>query len=143
MLQLHEIEKIKADPDCIRRFLRSYDMQLNFYGVKVVDPTTGLLSASFLKLHIFISYFSLVYFYLVGKLGRTAEWKLRYRNLETHYHNYLRITRILKCLGELGFEHYKVILRLLFQISCLLSSYFVMLLFWIFLHVETVPRALY
>ena len=23
-------------------------------------------------------------------------------------HNYLRITRILKCLGEMGLEHYKV-----------------------------------
>jgi len=41
MLQLHELEKIKANPDCMRRFLRSYDMQLNFYGVKVVDPATG------------------------------------------------------------------------------------------------------
>jgi hypothetical protein len=31
-------------------------------------------------------------------------------------HNYLRITRILKCLGEMGFEHYKVpFLRFMLQ----------------------------
>jgi len=82
MLQKHEIESIKASPDCIRRFLASYDLMLNFYGCKVVDTATGTL-------------------------GRITDWKSRYRNLETHSHNFLRITRILKCLGELGFEHYK------------------------------------
>ena len=42
MLYLHEIKNIKADPDCIRRFLKSYDLQLNFYGVRVKDPKTGM-----------------------------------------------------------------------------------------------------
>lgn len=39
-LQLHEIEKMKADPQCMERFLRSYEMQLHFYGC-VLDRETG------------------------------------------------------------------------------------------------------
>lgn len=80
-LQLHEIEKMKADPQCMERFLRSYEMQLHFYGC-VLDRETG-------------------------KLSRGENWESQYRNLNTHSHNFLRITRILKSLGEFGFEHYK------------------------------------
>jgi len=81
-LQSHEIEKIKADPECIKRFVKSYEMILHFYGCRILDPKTG-------------------------ELDRHDEWKTQYRNLNSHAHNFLRITRILKCLGELGFEHYK------------------------------------
>lgn len=41
------------------------------------------------------------------QIGRAAHYAPRYRHLDSSFHNYLRITRILKCLGELGFEHYK------------------------------------
>jgi len=81
-LQSHEIDKIKADPECIKRFILSYEMMLHFYGCRITDPTTG-------------------------ELERHEGWKDQYWNLNTHTHNFLRITRILKCLGELGFEHYK------------------------------------
>jgi len=81
-LQSHEIKKIKEDPQCIKRFIKSYELMLHFYGCSLEDPVTG-------------------------KLKRHTGWKAQYRNLNTHHHNFLRITRILKCLGELGFEHYK------------------------------------
>ena len=43
-----------------------------------------------------------------GELARSSNYKERYYNLNTSGHNYLRITRILKCLGEMGFEHLKL-----------------------------------
>ena len=43
----------------------------------------------------------------VGELERAANWKNRFRHLNHSMHNYLRITRILKCLGEFGYEHLK------------------------------------
>jgi len=82
-LQLHEIEKIKASPEAIARLMKSYDMQLDFYGCIVKDRKTGELARN------------------------PTNYQAQYRNLNTCSHNYLRITRILKCLGEFGFEHYK------------------------------------
>ncbi len=35
-------------------------------------------------------------------------WKGKFQNLLTHTHNNLRITRILKCLGEMGLENLKL-----------------------------------
>lgn len=55
---------------------------LDFYGMRLKDRETG-------------------------ELERTEDYKARYRNLNTSSHNYLRITRILKSLGELGYEHLK------------------------------------
>jgi len=57
-------------------------MQLHFYGCRVKDPQTG-------------------------ELERHEDWQRCYKNLNYHYHNNLRITRVLKCLGEMGYEHYK------------------------------------
>ena len=39
---------------------------------------------------------------------RNERWKERFCNLNRSFHNYLRITRILKCLGEFDLEKYKV-----------------------------------
>lgn len=81
-LQRHEIEKIKASPEAMARLMKSYDMQLHFYGCVVADKATG-------------------------QLARGDNYKSQYHNLNTCSHNFLRITRILKCLGEFGYEHYK------------------------------------
>jgi hypothetical protein len=64
------------------RIVKSYEMMLDFYGLKLVDKTTG-------------------------KVERGDNYKERYLHLNRSFHNYLRITRILKCLGLVGFEHYK------------------------------------
>jgi len=81
-LQPHEIEAIKTDHECAARLVRSYELMLDFYGIVLQNRETG-------------------------ELQRSENWKSRYENLNFSGHNYLRITRILKCLGELGFEHYK------------------------------------
>merc|ERR1719359_1906340 len=39
--------------------------------------------------------------------GPRGHYEARYRNLARSFHNNLRITRILKCLGEMGLEHMK------------------------------------
>ena len=41
-LQKHEIEGIKADPECLERILKSYELMLDFYGIVLVDRTTGM-----------------------------------------------------------------------------------------------------
>ena len=82
-LQRHEIVAINKDKAVQTRFRRSYEVMLDFFGMKLVDRNTG-------------------------KIARSADYKDRYHNLNTSSHNYLRITRILKCLGEVGFEHFKM-----------------------------------
>ena len=61
-------------------------MILDFWGFEVVDRLTGRLERR--------------------KPAHVAMERLE--NLENHGHNYMRITRVLKCLGEMGFEHYKL-----------------------------------
>ena len=82
-LTLAEAKAIAADPDAVARLVRSYELMLDFYGFKLVDKATGAV-------------------------GRHDGWKARFANLAARFHNNLRITRILKSLGEMGFEHYKV-----------------------------------
>jgi len=83
-LHLHEMKTIKGDTKCCERLITSYELMLDFYGMVLLNRETG-------------------------ELGRNPKnWKDRYHNLNTSFHNYLRITRILKCLGELGYEHYKM-----------------------------------
>nr|KAG5687499.1 hypothetical protein BaRGS_009432 [Batillaria attramentaria] len=40
-LQLHEVEAIKKDKEAHARFVKSYEMMLNFYGLRLVNNTTG------------------------------------------------------------------------------------------------------
>ncbi|UJR27245.1 hypothetical protein I4U23_008540 [Adineta vaga] len=83
-LQKHEIESIKQDSKALKRILKSYKMMLDFYGFELVDEKTG-------------------------EIRRSSDDSYRscFRNLNTSSHNYLRITRILKCLGEFDYEHLK------------------------------------
>ncbi|XP_077316446.1 uncharacterized protein LOC143936035 [Lithobates pipiens] len=78
-----EIEEMKKDDTVMQRLLESYKLMLGFYGIELVDPKTG-------------------------EVARACNWFERFDNLDTNTHNNLRITRILKCLGELGYEHYQV-----------------------------------
>lgn len=83
-LQTHEIPIIKDDPKCIERLIKSYKLMLDFYGMQIKDAATGEVERI------------------------EPKWKARYAHLNSSFHNYLRITRILKSLGEFGYEHYKV-----------------------------------
>jgi len=82
-LQLHEAKAIESDPVLQGRIITSYELMLDFYGMKLLDRSTGAIS-------------------------RADNWKQRYAHLNRSFHNYLRITRILKCFGEVGLEHFKL-----------------------------------
>ncbi|XP_033638284.1 uncharacterized protein LOC117298991 isoform X2 [Asterias rubens] len=81
-LQLHEAKSIMENPAASQRVLKSYHMMLDFWGMSLEDEKTGVIV-------------------------RGDNWEERFRNLNRSSHNYLRITRMLKSLGELGFEHLK------------------------------------
>ncbi|XP_075411029.1 opioid growth factor receptor-like protein 1 isoform X2 [Tenrec ecaudatus] len=80
-LTTYEIEEFKKTKEAIRRFLLAYKMMLEFFGIKLVDKT--------------------------GNVARAVNWQERFQHLNESQHNYLRITRILKSLGELGYESFK------------------------------------
>ncbi|XP_068118192.1 opioid growth factor receptor-like protein 1 [Hyperolius riggenbachi] len=82
-MTLKEIEVMNKDKHIRRKFLAAYKLMLGFYGIELVDQKTG-------------------------RVARAAEnWEERFKNLNDHSHNNLRITRILKCLGELGYERFQ------------------------------------
>jgi hypothetical protein len=96
-LQLHEAEAVKADPKCRARVVKSYQLMLHFYGMELANKETGEVSRAACALSTDV----------VAQIKRASHWQARYRHLDNSFHNYLRITRILKSLGELGYEHYK------------------------------------
>ena len=57
---------------------------LDFYGLKLCNEQTG-------------------------EVERAENWKERFYHLNHSMHNYLCITRILKCLGEMELEHLKAL----------------------------------
>ena len=82
-LQLHEAKAIGNDPKLIERALRSYEMILDFFGMRLVNRQSG-------------------------QIERKKKFEARYKNLQESSHNYLRITRILKFLGEIEkLEHFQ------------------------------------
>ncbi|XP_068006178.1 opioid growth factor receptor isoform X2 [Melanerpes formicivorus] len=78
-----EIQAFKKSKEVMQRFVRAYQLMLRFYGIILVNEETG-------------------------ELRRAENWAERFQNLNRFSHNNLRITRILKCLGEMGYEHYQV-----------------------------------
>ncbi|XP_066526201.1 opioid growth factor receptor [Hoplias malabaricus] len=77
-----EIQAFKENDDAKRRLVESYELMLGFYGIQLVNRDSG-------------------------EVKRAENWRERFANLERNMHNNLRITRILKSLGELGFEHFQ------------------------------------
>ncbi|XP_035387769.1 opioid growth factor receptor-like protein 1 isoform X1 [Electrophorus electricus] len=85
-----EIKEFLNMREAKRRFLLAYTIMLDFFGIKLLDKN--------------------------GNVARAANWQDRFQHLNESQHNYLRITRILKSLGELGFEAFKLpLVRLLLQ----------------------------
>ncbi|XP_068576597.1 opioid growth factor receptor-like [Cebidichthys violaceus] len=62
--------------------LKSYKLMLDFYGIELCDEESG-------------------------EVKRASNWRVQFNNLNSRTHNNLRITRILKCLGTLGYPHYQ------------------------------------
>ncbi|XP_031657367.1 opioid growth factor receptor isoform X2 [Oncorhynchus kisutch] len=77
-----EIEAFLQDETAKKRLVKSYKLMLDFYGIQLSNDTTG-------------------------EVRRANNWRDRFDNLDRNTHNNLRITRILKCLGTLGFPYYQ------------------------------------
>ncbi|XP_050960956.1 opioid growth factor receptor [Labeo rohita] len=77
-----EIQAFRENDEAKSRLLDSYELMLGFYGIQLLNRETG-------------------------EVKRAENWRERFANLERNMHNNLRITRILKSLGELGFEHFQ------------------------------------
>uniref|UniRef100_A0A3B4GX58 Opioid growth factor receptor (OGFr) conserved domain-containing protein n=1 Tax=Pundamilia nyererei TaxID=303518 RepID=A0A3B4GX58_9CICH len=75
-------EEITVNLIAKKNLLKSYKLMLDFYGIVLCDEKTG-------------------------KVKKAEHWEERFDNLNSHTHNSLRITRILKCLGNLGYRHYQ------------------------------------
>lgn len=80
-----EARLIRRDKVAARNVVESYKLMLDFYGLRLVDERTGKID------------------YVEDKSLKRS----RMKNLNESGHNYLRITRILKSLGHLGFTRYK------------------------------------
>lgn len=83
-LQRHEAKSIRSNPDMQRRLLESLNLMLEFYGMSP-SPTTPPI---------------------ITRHPNPQINSKQYTNLSESFHNYLRITRILKSLVELGQEDY-------------------------------------
>ncbi|KAM5305778.1 opioid growth factor receptor [Glossophaga mutica] len=81
-LTLREIQEFKSSKEARERFVRAYELMLGFYGIELQDRDSGAVR-------------------------RALNYQKRFQNLNWHSHNNLRITRILKSLGELGLERYQ------------------------------------
>ncbi|XP_042320549.1 opioid growth factor receptor isoform X2 [Sceloporus undulatus] len=97
LLTQQEIEAFKNSKEVMERFVRAYKLMLGFYGINLINEETG-------------------------ELGRAENWCERFENLNRYSHNNLRITRILKCLGEMGYEHYQVHLVKFFLTETLVNQ---------------------
>ncbi|KAJ1150789.1 hypothetical protein NDU88_003578 [Pleurodeles waltl] len=95
-LTTYEIEEFKKTKEAIKKFMLAYKMMLEFYGIKLTDKN--------------------------GNITRAANWQDRFQHLNESQHNYLRITRILKSLGELGYESFKVPLVKIFLQEALVEN---------------------
>ena len=80
-----EARLIRNDLQAAKNFVESYKLMLDFYGLRLLDERTGR----------------------VGYVKDHTLLMSRMRNLNERPHNNLRITRILKSLGHLGFTRYK------------------------------------
>ncbi|XP_041080152.1 opioid growth factor receptor-like protein 1 [Polyodon spathula] len=92
-----EMKAFQQCEEAKRRLVESYKLMLGFYGIELVDEGTG-------------------------EVRRANNWEDRFSNLNRNMHNNLRISRILKCLGELGFEHYQAPLVKFFLTETLVNK---------------------
>jgi hypothetical protein len=78
-LQQHEITFLRTDATARARLIRSLELILDFWGMRIVSVESG-------------------------EVTRSKQYRERYVNLVRNGHNFLRVTRVLKCLGEVGLE---------------------------------------
>lgn len=81
-LTKEEVQRFLNSNIAKENLLKSYKLMLDFYGIQLCNEVTG-------------------------EVMRSPNWRDRFDNLNTRTHNNLRITRILKCQGTLGYTHYQ------------------------------------
>lgn len=82
-LTTEEIKEFLKTKEAKSNYLQGYEIMLDFFGMKLEDKNTGTVA-------------------------RASNWKERFQHLNESEHNYLRITRILKSLGEFKFESFQI-----------------------------------
>ncbi|XP_040889019.1 opioid growth factor receptor-like [Toxotes jaculatrix] len=97
-LTKEEIEAFRNNITAKENLLKSYQLMLDFYGIMLCDEETG-------------------------EVNRAPNWRGRFHNLNNHTHNNLRITRILKCLGTLGYPHFQAPLVQFFLMETLVNGH--------------------
>jgi len=80
-LTKNESIQFQKSKEMQNNLIKSYEVMLDFYGFILNKETL--------------------------EIERSSDYISRFNNLINHSHNYLRITRILKCLGICGLETYK------------------------------------
>ncbi|MEJ1277274.1 hypothetical protein NN561_008187 [Cricetulus griseus] len=81
-LTLKEVEALKSSEEVKEGLVRAYELMLGFYGIQFEDPDTGAVCCA-------------------------QNFQPCFHSLNSHRHNNLHITGILKLLGELGLEQYQ------------------------------------
>lgn len=105
-LYTHEIKGMLDDSVVKERIIKALRMMLRFYGMELVlEPQSFEPKLEGEWPCNMWPHFSTIEF---RRLADTNLRNDRYLNLNTSFHNYLRITRILKFLGEVGLEEIKV-----------------------------------
>lgn len=94
-LQKHEILTMREDPVIRERLLRSLETMLDFFGITMNRTDAQPLL-----------------------IRNEANFEMQFNNLNLYSHNYLRITRICKCLGDLGCEVFQIALIDFFIREC-------------------------
>lgn len=102
----HEIQKMKHSAEVQQRFIQSYQLMLDFYGMKLASEDTGKLERSSNDPS-HASYYVPRYQNLLSECC----WLLIFFGINFwsylgRSHNNLRITRILKSLSEMGLERF-------------------------------------
>ena len=87
-LTTFEAEAIRADPAAVARVRRSLALILDFWGVALADDDDDDAAAA-------------------APLARAPHWAAASAHLDSSFHNYLRITRVIKSVGELGLERFQ------------------------------------
>jgi hypothetical protein len=119
VLMKHEIATFKNNQLMLQRAWRCFNVMVQFYGmsVSVIDVKNGVRVEAPDSSHYVSNGRASLPWRPVPKpavafhFERLADPKVQeslYYNLTTSSHNYLRITRILKFLGELGMEDVKI-----------------------------------
>ena len=102
VLQPQEMLQFIPGSELQRRYYTTLQMMLNFWGMQIVDTTSNTNNAATPTNNANVQLPRTI------RVERCIEWKDRLWNTRKHSHNNMRLTRMLKCCGELGFERYKL-----------------------------------